>query len=652
MINLAEPISSLKGIGPSTSEKLEKLGITNIIDLLRHLPRRHLDYSHPTTINKIQNKKPCSFLANLSQPKSFYTKSRRLITESYASDQTGKIKLTWFNNPYIKKLIYPNVQYSIAGTPSYFGSGLTIISPSIEEGDSLTLNTSGLVPVYPLTSGITSRWLKNKIHKLLQSTTILDPIEKPPFTNLQTAYSDIHFPSNQKEKNLADKRLSYNSHLQINLTNLLERQAYGDSIALKIDQNVHNLSFSKIPFTLTEDQERAVQHLYKDLKSSEFTHRLVEGDTGSGKTATLVFIINQCLSQNYSCAVLAPTEILARQHFDTFKKLTLNPNQIQLVTSNTSHPSFEKPALYVGTHALLNHLPSNLQFPLSFVAIDEQHKFGVQQRELLMHRQPIPHIVNLSATPIPRTVALGLLGDLNISHINTLPQNRLSTKTHIISKSKLEEGREWLKKEVHSGNQIFVVCPRINNASEEVDSVEKIKNYYDKFFAHELKVLTLHGQMKQEEQSKAISQFRNGNGDILISTSIIEVGVDIPNANIIIIHSADLFGLAQLHQLRGRVGRGGAQGHCFLVTTKDDEEVNERLELLKKYQSGMTLAKKDLVLRGAGEIFGLKQHGQIKTSLKYFWSKKLFLAAKSDAKKMLHKNPLIAKKVAKELESC
>lgn len=652
MINLTDSISSLRGIGPSTSDKLEKLGILTVIDLLRHLPRRHLDYSHPTTINHLQNKKPSSFIAKLSPPKSFFTKSRKLIIQSQASDATGKITLTWFNNPYIKKLINPETQYSIAGTPAFFGSGLTIISPSIEEGDSLTLNTSGFVPVYPLTAGITSRWLRNKIHELLENISVLDPLAEASFIDLQTAYHQIHFPTTQKEKDQADKRLSYNSHLQINLTNLLERHAYGNSVSLKINPEIHKQSFSKIPFVLTLDQEKTIQSLYKDLKSAEFTHRLIEGDTGSGKTATLVFATNQCLSQNFSCAILAPTEILARQHFDTFKNLSLYPNQIQLVTSHTTVPSFETPTLYIGTHSLLKHLPVNLLDPLIFVAIDEQHKFGVQQRESLIHRTPMPHLVNLSATPIPRTVALGLLGDLNISHIDTLPQNRLQTKTHIISKSKLNDGKIWLSGEIESGNQIFVVCPRINNTGDEVDSVDKLRSFYQTFFDNKIPTLTLHGQIKQDEQTRIINKFKLKEASILISTSIIEVGIDIPSANIVIIHSADLFGLAQLHQLRGRVGRGGAQGHCFLITTKDDEEINERLELLKKYRSGLTLAKKDLILRGAGEIFGLKQHGQIKTSLKYFWSKKLFLLAKSDAKKIVTQNPTLAKSIATQLDFC
>ena len=349
---------------------------------------------------------------------------------------------------------------------------------------------------------------------------------------------------------------------------------------------------------------------------------------------------------------MAPTEILAHQHFDTFKNLSLFSNQIQLVTSHTKTPSFETPTLYIGTHSLLNHLPVNLLYPLIFVAIDEQHKFGVEQRNTLMHRTPMPHLVNLSATPIPRTVALGLLGDLNISHIDTLPQNRLLTKTHIISNSKLDDGKIWLSGEIESGNQIFVVCPRINNTGGEIDSVEKLRSFYQTFFDNKIPILTLHGQMKQDEQTRIINQFKLKEASILISTSIIEVGIDIPSANIVIIHSADLFGLAQLHQLRGRVGRGGTQGHCFLITSKDDEEINERLELLKKYRSGLTLAKKDLILRGAGEIFGLKQHGQIKTSLKYFWSKKLFLTAKINAKKILDQSPLLAQKVAKELNSC
>ncbi len=649
-----DSITTVKGIGPVIAEKLEKLGIETVADLLKHYPSRYVDFTKQVKIRELKEKEPASFLGVISLPKSFFSGTGKMITQATATDQSGKISLTWFNNPYIKRLIKEGVEYSIAGKPSFFGPKLTIISPIIEEGNSFSINTKGLVPVYPQTAGVTSKWLRKKIYEVLKSSEIVDPIDNDLLTKnkllpLGDSLSQIHFPSSSKTRLLSDKRLAYNEHLQINLVNRLEQERLGRSVVIKTNPEVDRQIKKKLPFTLTESQEKVIGQIEKDLQKPDFTHRLIQGETGSGKTALLLFAAGQCLSDDKSCAIMAPTEILANQHFQTFKQFFLFPKNVKLVTSSSRVETTDIPTVFIGTHALLNQLAGNLEPPLAFVAIDEQHKFGVSQREKLLQRRPIPHLFNLSATPIPRTVALGLLGDIEISSLTHKPGNRLPVKTFIVSPTKFKDSPKWLVGKLEEKNQIFVVCPSITEHDQKISSVETQTKNYRRLLPNKFPIWSIHGRMKPEEQAEVIVKFKESDGGVLVATSLIEVGIDIPTANVMIIHSAERFGLAQLHQLRGRVGRGGDQGYCFLVPSIDDEVEKERLQLLQKYDSGLKLAQKDLRLRGAGEVFGEKQHGSLQTRLKYFWSKKLFLTAKKDADQKVRENKEKARVIASRL---
>ncbi len=649
-----DSISTVKGVGPAIEEKLNRLEIYTVGDLLKHFPRNYLDFSKQNKIKDLKEKIPGSFLAVINSPKTFYSSGGKLVTQSVAQDSSGRITLTWFNNPYIKRLIKDGASYSIAGRPSFFGKGLTIISPIIEEGDSFTLNTKGLVPLYPQTEGLNSRWLRKKIYEILQDIDLQDPLKtellsKSGLIPLSKALIQIHFPSESSERWSADKRLAYNEHLRININNRLELDKLGPSIPIRITHKVDTQTSDLLPFTVTSDQLKTIHHLERDLKNHEFTHRLIQGETGSGKTAPLIFAANQTLSANFSCALMAPTEILATQHFHTFQKYSLFPDQVKLVTSTHKVEISSLPTLFIGTHALLNQLPPDLNPPLAFVAIDEQHKFGVVQREMLMKRSPLPHLFNLSATPIPRTVALGLLGDIEISNLHHKPNNRLPVKTFVVSPTKFKDSPKWLISELEKGNQIFVVCPNISDHHQNVASVERITAEYRRLLPERFPVWTIHGKLSPEDQQSILLQFKNTPGSLLTSTSLIEVGIDIPAANIMVIHSAERFGLAQLHQLRGRVGRGEGQGYCFLVPSGDDEVETERLQLLQKFHAGLVLAQKDLRLRGAGQIYGEKQHGSLQTRLKYFWSKKLFTLAKHDAREIIHQNRQKAEEIASRL---
>lgn len=653
-----DEITSIKGVGDSTSAKLSRLGIDTVGDLLNHYPSRYFDFSKPVPIRQLEVGKTQSFIGTIGKTSTFFTNSGKLLTQATIKDTSGKIILTWFNNPYIKRLIKENTVYTVAGKVSFWGRSLTVVAPIIEEGGTPSINTGGLVPIYPLTEGITSKWLRTKVHSILPSVDYTEPLADHLLKSLdllskKDAYLNIHFPESKELRFKADKRLSFNEHLRININNQIELQNLGESIAVSIDNKITAETIKKLPFKLTTDQDKTIASIYKDIKSKDFTHRLIQGDTGSGKTATVIFAANQCLENNLSCAIMAPTEILADQHFKTFLSLSLFPKQVQLITGSSKEKiKLDKPAIFIGTHALLTSLPKKLKYPLAFVVVDEQHKFGVQQRDELINRSPIPHLFNLSATPIPRTVALGLLGDINISNITHKPSNRLPTKTFVVSPTHFKKSPDWLAEQLSKGSLIFVVCPNIQDHKSGVASVEKISKQYQKIIPDKYPVLTIHGKMKPEEQNKILTTFKNQGGGVLVATSLIEVGIDIPTANIMIIHSAERFGLASLHQLRGRVGRGEEQGFCFLVPTTDDEEETERLQLLQKYHSGLILAQKDLRLRGAGEIFGYKQHGTLPTRLKYFWSKKLFINAKHVAKTLVNKSPATALQIASKLETC
>lgn len=656
--DLQENITSLKGVGEIFAKKLSKLNIFNVGDLLHFLPNRYLDFSHKLKIKDLKAKRSAAIIANINSVSSFYTKSGKFITKAMATDESGSISLNWFSNPYIKRLINEGQDYTIAGTVSLFAGQKTFISPTIELGNSFSVNTSGFVPIFPQTKGVTSKWLRQKMYSVIDDLKLSDPLsenllEELNLIDINSSYSQIHFPVDKKQKLQADKRLSFNQHLYINLSNLKSLQKLGKSPKIILDQNLHTKGLEKLPFTLTDDQQKTVKELFKDLGTDNYTHRLIQGDTGSGKTATLILAANQCLSQGFSCALIAPTQILASQHFESFKNLSLMPDNISLILGNHQEKiDIDMPMLYIGTHALLSKLPEKLNFPLAFLSIDEQHKFGVEQREQLQNRKPLPHLINLSATPIPRTVALGLLGDIKLSNIRFKPQNRLPVKTFVTPQSYFQKSTTWLTKELNEGNQIFIVCPHIHDAKTGTSSVEKIAEHYQKLLPKKTPLYILHGKLKNTEQNKIIESFKKSKGTVLVSTSLIEVGIDIPTANIMVIHSAERFGLAQLHQLRGRVGRGDSQGYCFLVPTTDDQVETERLKLLQKYSSGLTLAKKDLILRGAGEIFGQKQHGALQTKLKYFWSKKSFLKAKMVAKQLLEQNPSQAEAIATNLLAC
>jgi len=614
----SSPVSTVPGIGPAYQKRLEKLGIFTPKDLLSHFPSRFLDFSKNTPINQLKPKHPASFTAKIGPVNTFYSKSGKHITQSVATNNTGQINLLWFNSPFIRTLIKPNSTYVIAGTPSFYANRLAMFSPQIEQfTNKNSLNTQGFVPIYPLTKGVSSKWLRGKIHPLLISQ------------NQSKDFFNIHFPPNLKAQDLADQHLSYAQHLKINLKNLRELAKKPPAINIPINQKLHQQGLKKLPFTLTLGQKKALINSYQDINSTIPSRRLIHGDTGSGKTAGLILLANQCINANLSFVLLAPTQILAKQHQNTFKKMSLFPKNVSLVTAQTKLKPTNKPQIYIGTHALLNQLPKKLKCPVAILAIDEQHKFGVKQRQALLERSPSPHIINLSATPIPRTIALGLFGEVKISVIKEKPSGRIPVKTWIMDKQRLKKGNDWLANQLKKGNKIFVVCPNIE--AKSAANIKDILPQYQEKFAKNYPIWSLHSKTPANERDKILASFKKCQAGILVATPLIEVGIDIPKANIIVIHSAERFGLAQLHQLRGRVGRGQGQAYCLVIPSHSEQTATDRLQLLTKHSSGLQLAKLDLKLRGAGELFGQKQHGRLPVRLKHFWNRNPFQQAKQQA---------------------
>lgn len=657
VITIDSPIGLLSGIGPAYQKKLAHLGIVTVRDLLHHYPSRFLDYQKQTRVCDLKEKQTVSLRLTLAEPKRFMSRTGKLITEVSGSDKSGKIKLIWFNSPYISRLIKAGEEYLVAGKSSFWGGKIALVAPTIEPATSDSLHTHGLVPIYPQTEKVTSRFLRGKIRQALQMVELIDPLSEtadttkdlPPYPK---AIAQIHFPKTKAEYDSADQRLAFNFHLSAALGSLIETNSLPPSVTIPIDKRLHQRLTDSLPFQLTAGQEKAIASSYRDLTKPTFTHRLIQGETGSGKTMIVFFIAAQALAAKKSICLLAPTEILAHQHYQTFIKLGLPKEQTVLVTAqNPLKEVRPKPSVFIGTHALLNQIKEKLPFPLVAVIVDEQHRFGVKQREQLLKRNPLPHLFNLTATPIPRTLALGLFGEVRISTLKEKPKNRLPVKTWLMNRDRFQKSDAWLKEQIKSGSKIFAVAPVINEneSQKEIENVQKLFHEYSKRFASVAEVFLIHGRMKSEEITANLNRFGLAKNAILVSTSMIEVGVDIPEADIIIIHSAGNFGLASLHQLRGRVGRRDRQGYCLLID--ENENGNERLDLLTKYDSGLILSKKDLKLRGAGEIYGAKQHGRLPVRLKHFWNKMVYRSARSFAQKIMKQSPNLAPVIAERLSN-
>ncbi|HRN95951.1 MAG TPA: ATP-dependent DNA helicase RecG [Candidatus Levybacteria bacterium] len=651
------------------SKKLEKLAITTLGDLLLHLPSRYEDYTTITPIADAQNGQVVTIVGTVISTQNVYTRSRFQIQKVTLADKTGEIECVWFNQSYILRTLHVGDLVSAAGRVERTGPKTTFQVKEYEviaHPDADTTHTGRLVSIYPETRGVTSRWMRNRIKTILAQIDELFPEhlpldlrEKNNLISLSDAIRKIHFPTTFDEATSARTRLAYDELFLIQLGAIHRKHEW------KIKKTTTPFTvtpwkkelkklYTSLPFTLTDAQNRAVQELLSDVSQNTPMNRLLQGDVGSGKTIVAAIGMYLAKLNGFQSALMAPTEILATQHYETISQI-LEPLdvKIELVTGsskskkskakNTNNPS--APDIIIGTHALIH---KGVDFEkLGFVVVDEQHRFGVQQRSVLRDKGATPHFLSMTATPIPRTVFLTMYGDLELSVLDELPKGRQKIKTWLVPNHKRAAGYAWIEKMVQekdkqgNTNQVFIVCPFIEE-SESMQTVRAATKEYEKLQKEifpDLKLGLLHGKMKATEKQAVLDNFQKGKLDILVSTPVVEVGIDIPNATIIMIEAAERFGLASLHQLRGRVGRNDKQSYCLLFTESESEKTTQRLKSLETTHSGSALAEIDLKRRGAGDMYGTQQHGSRMLKVASFGDSTLIHLTQQDAHKIYKKLP-------------
>lgn len=689
-IALETSVSQLPYIGPLYVKRLRRLGIETVKDLLFHVPHRYDDFSNITPIKNAQLDEKVTIQGKIIEIKSTQTFRKRMnLTEAIINDKTGAMKAVWFNQPYLTNYLSKGQTVSLGGKIKLSKDERIISNPSYEvlqSQNSKTFHTGRLVPVYPETEGLSSKWLRYKIQSLLSLTNKIRDFlpthikKSAKLFDLSTALREIHFPQNQAYAKEAKRRLAFDELFLIQLFSISQKKQWQDQKARSIpfpEQYIKDF-VSTLPFTLTNAQRIAAWQIFKDLEKHKPMNRLLEGDVGSGKTAVATLAALAVIENTFQVAFMAPTEILAKQHFESISILLSRTNiEIGLITGSETATNFhgkipkseflksitkEELPIVIGTHALIQ---DTIKFKkLALVIIDEQHRFGVAQRAILQQQNEcvgyaipdnkiIPHLLTMTATPIPRTLALTIYGDLDLSILNEMPAGRQKIITKIVAPANRLLAYQFIKKQVAEGHQVFVICPRIeatenaehNNISSqnswsstlarEVKSVEEEYEKLSKKIFPDLRIAKLHGKLKSQGKNEVMSKFKNREFDIVVATSVIEVGIDVPNATVMMIEGAERFGLAQLYQFRGRVGRGEHQSYCFLFTDSTSAVTHKRLKAIVNAKSGFELAEKDLEIRGPGQFLGTRQSGMPDLTMASLNDHTLIREAREQATKIL-----------------
>lgn len=629
-MTLNDPISLIKGIGEQTAAKFAKLNVHTVEDLLQLFPRRYEDFANVSSISEIKPG-PITVSAVVESISGRRVRRGLHITEAILADKTGKIRAVWFNQAYREHQFGPNQPFIFTGDYNFNRNRYVLNNPSAEKVSELTEGSGKgeIIPIYPETKGLNSKTIRQAVDRVLPLIRILpetlpDQLVKPEkLLSYAEALYQLHKPESSEMLDRARERMAFEELFELLYASLINKQTNAALPAWEIpfDEAAARMFVSKLPFTLTDSQKRSAWEIVKNFEAGEPMNRLLQGDVGSGKTAVAAMAAYLASRQGYQTALMAPTEILATQHAQTLNEL-LEPLGVSVALLIGGMKPKGKAILYeqleagsiavvVGTHALIQE---KVQFArLGFVIIDEQHRFGVKQRaELLTKSDRMPHMLAMSATPIPRSLALTVYGELDISILNELPKGRKPIITKIISPNSRTQLYETIDKEIADGRQVYVLCPLIDSgeADSELKSVQtEYKLLKGSIFKHR-RLGLLHGQLKSEEKEAVMEAFSKGDIDILITTTVVEVGVNVPNATVIMIEGADRFGLAQLHQLRGRVGRSTYQSYCYLIPSTS-QRPSQRLREMENSTDGFYLAEKDLELRGPGEIYGRMQHGQL-----------------------------------------
>jgi ATP-dependent DNA helicase RecG len=640
MLTLKTKVKEINRVGQTVSGRLRRLNIKTVEDVLFHIPFRYDDFSNLANIEDLQVDQPATIRVTIELLSSRRARNRKMtITQALVSDDTGSMKVVWFNQPYLTKMFNKGDKILLAGKVSGDLLGKQMNSPSYEKVKSITTHTGRLVPIYSTTDKLTQKQIRFITQSCLPALEKLvdwlpDKIrEENELIDLAEALEQIHFPQNESVLQTAQNRLQFNEVFLLQLQQLMVKQSLQANNAKKIIFKKEAIQefVNNLPFTLTPDQKKAGWEILQNMESDNPMNRLLDGDVGSGKTVVALLAAYSALLNGCQVALMAPTGILANQHLHTIHKLMpqsefsycLLTLKDAILYKNGKGKEIKKKELIniikngdvdliIGTHTLIQ---KNIEFKnLGLVIIDEQHRFGVDQRKALKDKSgdanTMPHFLSMTATPIPRTLALALYGDLDISLIKSLPTGRQKIITKIIPPSGRTKSYEFISKQIEAGRQIFVICPLIDPSDKlGVKSVtEEFKHLNVEIFPH-LQIGLLHGKLKPEEKNRIMEDFKNNTLNILVATSVVEVGVDIPNATVMMIEGAERFGLAQLHQFRGRVGRDKHQSYCFLFADNDSYKTINRLNALVDNYDGFALAEKDLKFRGSGSIYGTTQSG-------------------------------------------
>ena len=628
-----QSIETLKGIGEKTAKLFEKVGIRTIDDLLHYYPRGYDTYGEPKAIGELSEDETGTVEGFLKSGATGVHVNGLSIVQAIISDMTGKLRLVWYHMPYLKNTLRPDSHFIFRGRVIRKKNGLTMEQPQMFKPEAYEELLSSMRPVYAQTKGLGNKMITSAVEQALAFRT-LERDYLPAGLRIANelaeynfAIEHIHFPSNEEELKFARKRLVYDEFFFFLLAvrHLKEKRQNVQSPFHMEKQDECRKLLADLPYRLTNAQLRTLEEVLRDLKSGSVMNRLIQGDVGSGKTIIAVLALLAACENGYQGALMVPTEVLARQHFESvtelFEKHGVDKKVILLTGSMTAKEkriAYEKVAsheadIIIGTHALIQE--KIVYDNLALVITDEQHRFGVAQREMFGNKGQMPHVLVMSATPIPRTLAIILYGDLDISVIDELPANRLPIKNCVVDKSYRPRAYRFIENEVKNGRQAYVICPMVEE-SEMIDAENVLD--YTKILRQNLpgiRVEYLHGKMKGKEKNKIMEEFAAGEIQVLVSTTVIEVGVNVPNATVMMIENAERFGLAQLHQLRGRVGRGDKQSYCIMVNASGNKEKNRRLDVLNKSNDGFYIASEDLKLRGPGDIFGIRQSGDLEFQL-------------------------------------
>lgn len=660
-MDLSSPLTEIKGVGDALAKKFELLDVKRVMQLIDRYPRRYDDYSTVTPISRIKPG-PVSVKAVIKQAKGRYARRGLHITEALASDETGSVRLVWFNQPYRELSLKSGAEYYLSGQYELSYQRLSIMNPSIELVSDFPVSAARIVPIYRETKGLGSLQIRRVLAELIPLIRTLPEtlpdwlIEEHQLISRAEAVENMHFPGTTAKLEEAKRRLGFEEVFTLSLAGLINKDenSHEKSQAIYFKQALAKQFVGHLPFKLTDAQRRVVWQIYQDIQKSSPMNRLVEGDVGSGKTVVATMAALMAMEQGYQVAFMAPTELLARQHAETIHKLlmplgyadqvTLLVGSLKPADKKRAHQAIKtgRARFLIGTHALISEKVDMQK--LAMVIIDEQHRFGVEQRKKLMAKAGhMLHVLSLTATPIPRSLALTLYGELDISILGDKLPGRLPIDTQICSPNSRAQLYGTIDQKLAQGQQLFVVCPLITESDLSTgSSVEKVyKDLSKGSFAHR-RVGLLHGQLKAEQKQSIMQQFVEHELDILVSTTVIEVGVDVPNATMMLIENAERFGLAQIHQLRGRVGRGSQPGFCYLMMS-DSSAPTRRLRVLQSTNDGFKLAELDLDLRGPGALYGHMQHGQLDLRVAQLSDGRLITAARAGAQSFINRNEILSK---------